>query len=196
MVIFIPLLMGVDSEPLLVRICLFPSSNGAHRVQHGRIRSENVGWDFNLAEVDAFRFPVCVVELVSLGHLGDGFLQATTCEQGVSIKRTHSVSGGGGKHGGCQQTWNAHQNPLDERRPRNSSAAQQVSIRVAQAFPWRDAFQMRRLLHGGPVLSDAEPGVAGHSHRAVAPVVRGRMFNDVVTILSCIIKFVRKRRIE
>lgn len=67
--------MRMEPQPLLVAVDLFEGSDGPHRVQHGRIRREHIGRNFDLAEIDPLRFPVGIPIFSALTNCHGVFLE-------------------------------------------------------------------------------------------------------------------------
>lgn len=71
------------------------------------------------------------------------------------------------------------------REPRLGDAASRARFFkvVAETFPRRNGSKVRRILCSDKPLRNRQPGVAGHADPAVAPRLRSRPFNEVISIL-------------
>jgi hypothetical protein len=77
MVIFVPLLVRVETKPFLIRVRVAPGPYGPHGVQHRGIGSQDIRRGGDLAEIDQLGLPVDVEEFACGAHGGDVLLSAT-----------------------------------------------------------------------------------------------------------------------
>jgi hypothetical protein len=78
MVVLIPLLVRMDSQPLVFSGCLSKCANGSCQMERGGVRPKDVCWNFDFRKVYPFGSPIFVVKLVFVRHPRYIFLSTTT----------------------------------------------------------------------------------------------------------------------
>lgn len=77
-------------------------------------------------------------------------------------------------------TEHASSNSLRKYWISNSTTTKSLSVEIACTFQRRDAFQVRWLYCSNKILRYGKPGIANHAYTAIAPWLRGVVFETII----------------